>query len=526
MQWWRLTTAGALAMLTACSGGTSPSSTSSGVTGASTAASGATSGTSSSPKTSSPSGDASGSSSGDSAKASCSTAPVADTPAARGVNTSVAAGGIGGYGHPETDVRSENLDLTWNGTTLTGRAAITAAATASTSSLSLDLQAPLTVTKATVDGRAVQVQRSGHVATFDTGALTPGREVTLVIDYSGTPQPVKASTTRTDNAEGLGWITRPDGSVTTFSEPYGTSTWAPVNETPSDKAVFSTTVTTPAKQVGVVNGTPCSGQPQASATGTTTSSWRAREPMAPYLLSLNIGDYRPHEIALAGGRTATVYARPADEALVPGLEDALPWAYSWLTDRLGAYPLENLAVVLTGGSSALETQGLLTLSTQSVMSDARGVLVHELSHQWFGDTVTPRTWNDLWLSEGAAMFVQVQAGHGGVGDAVWKTCASRVSVEGQVSAPKPGHFAEATPYMCGASMFSELRDQIGEDAFWKAMAGWVSSRRFGVATREDFAAYWQKATGKDPRPTLARWFDHASPTMTSTTRPDQPSSSH
>src|SRR5690606_396723 len=77
----------------------------------------------------------------------------------------------------------------------------------------------------------------------------------------------------------------------------------------------------------------------------------------------------------------------------------------WLEQHLGPYPFDSFGIVVVDGESGMETQTMVTLGdTEYSLSAA--VVVHEAAHQWYGDTVTPADWSDVWMNEGMAMYLQ------------------------------------------------------------------------------------------------------------------------
>lgn len=438
--------------------------------------------------------------------------PLGSTPAQRGIGApATSARTTPGFGHSEVDVRSEALDVGWDGRTLTGRADIALAATRPTTTLTLDLSSRLRVTSARLDGRPVPVTRGAHTLTVRTPRLAAGAQHRLAVAYSG--RPVAYRDVWAGRGQGLGWSVRRDGSVTTYAEPVGTSTWAPVNETPADKALFSARVTTRGATTAVFNGVRCGFVRRG---GVATSTFSARAPMPAYLVTLTLGRYRPHAVALGGGRTATIWVRPVDERAVPGLARSLRRSYASLTARLGAYPFPSLGVVVTDGGGAMETQTMISMNRD--LLDEETVL-HELAHQWFGDAVTTRTWDDVWLNEGFAQFMEMQLPTSVFDRSLaLEGCRDAAHDDGQASRVRPGHLLGGGPYLCGALALAQLRDQAGPARFWSAMAGWPRSRPYGTASRADFAAYWRRATGKDASPVLATWLDRVDARTTTRAR--------
>lgn len=437
------------------------------------------------------------------------------TSAARGVNAPVSSGHLRGYGHPQVDIRRSVLDLDWDGTTLRGTADLRLATTSNVTSVPLDLASRLAVRSASVDGRSVPVSRTATGLVLRTGTLRAGSEHAVRITYSGRPAGVTVRLGR--DSEPLGWVRRVDGSVSTFAEPVGASTWMPTNELPSDKAIYSATVRTRAPYTAVFNGVRCG---QTTRAGRTTSTWHASAPMPAYLVTLSVGRYSRYAVALTKGRTAWLYLRPEDLGQRARLVRDIRYAVDRLEARLGPYPFPSLGVVVTGGDSAMETQTMISLSAGSYTT-SRDTIVHELAHQWFGDLVTTATWKDLWLNEGFAQYLQMQEKTmPWYDDASTNAlmCAMTAEADGQAGNVRSGHLLGDGPYICGAMALAELRQQAGAQRFWAALKGWPQSRRYGTATRADFATYWRTATGKDPRPILAKWLDRANERMTTTAK--------
>ena len=81
-----------------------------------------------------------------------------------------------------------------------------------------------------------------------------------------------------------------------------------------------------------------------------------------------------------------------------------PQAVSYLEGLVGRYPFPSLGVLVVPAISAMETQSMVTLG-DSQYTLTRDVIVHEIAHQWYGDTVTPDDWSDLWMNEGMATYL-------------------------------------------------------------------------------------------------------------------------
>lgn len=415
-----------------------------------------------------------------------------------------------GLSNPEVDVLHYFLALDWDGELLSGETTVTFRATQQTSSVRLDLSDVLTVGDVTLDGEPIEHEQGDDAIVFATGALSPGASHSLVVPYVGTPQPTPAPSGRLDMTEGLGWNVGSDGSVYTFQEPYGAFTWYPVNDHPSDKALYDAAITAYGDDVGVFNGTLSSSD---ESDGTTTNWWHLDEPAASYLVTVAIGPYTEHVEATPSGMDISYWLRPQDESLLPRLEDDAEDAFEWAEAHLGDYPFSSLGYVVVGGNSAMETQTMITISREAVeRPDA--VVLHELSHQWFGDSVTPRDWQGLWLNEGWAMYVQqwfeVDTSRsryaGGIKNwPAYDRAARRNS--GPPGDYEPESFGDVNVYLGPALMLDRIRQRIGDEAFTQVVRAWPAEHEGQTVDRAVFTRWLNAETGRDFTSLIAAWLD-------------------
>lgn len=97
---------------------------------------------------------------------------------------------------------------------------------------------------------------------------------------------------------------------------------------------------------------------------------------------------------------------------MPQIDTVVPEALRFVTERLGSFPLRTYGLYATPAGGELETQSLTLLAgselTKGGMEDngSDAVIAHEISHEYFGNSVSPRRWSDLWLNEGHAVYYQ------------------------------------------------------------------------------------------------------------------------
>lgn len=403
--------------------------------------------------------------------------------------------GNGGYDVTHYDL---TLDVDPDGQTLRGTAEITARATQDLSSFNLDL-AGLTVDSATVEGRPAAVNRAGNELTLRTDAtvedrLHKGETFRAVVHYSGSPQTI----TDADDSE-EGWLPTDDGALA-LGEPTGSMAWFPGNHHPSDKASYDLTVTVPKGLTAVSNGVPAG--PPTTKGDRTTYRWRTAEPMASYLATLAVGRFTTKTSTMPGGITVFTAVDPESAGASAATLARVPEVVAWEAEHFGPYPFSSTgAIVDRKGDSgyALETQNRPFFPGPPSI----GLLVHEMAHQWFGDSVTPESWRDMWLNEGLATYAE------------WLWEEEKEDTPAQESfdeaydddanwafppadPPSAADISEQPVYGRGAMVIHKIREAVDDDEeFFALLAGWTKAHRHGNASTKDFNAYVEKATGQD-----------------------------
>jgi aminopeptidase N len=420
------------------------------------------------------------------------------------------------HGDPGVDTLHYGLDLTWLRArrTLSGVADIRLRATAAAPSFQLDLADSLVVSRVTVDGEPAASSHAGDVLRVDVPVVADERYDVRVV-YRGTPRPAHAPTTR-DDFDTIGMNVTRDGQLWTMQEPYGAFTWYPVNDHPSDKALYDVRVTVPRPWVGVSNGRLVSQRRTAKQ---TITRFHLAHPAASYLTTLAVGPYA-HRTATGPHGLPLSYWLPAGS--VGRYLEALrhvPADLRWLERRLGRYPFESAGVVVVPGASAMETQTMITFgrNTWGRPLDAREVMVHELAHQWWGDTVTPSDWRDLWMNEGMAMYLQSRwaAEHT---DMSWPQQVDMFRVfnwmareeQGGPGAYDPEMFATDCVYLCTAMMYETLRKKVGSRDFWRIVRQWPQRQPDANVDRAGFERYAERVTGDELTGFFTRWLNRAS----------------
>jgi len=397
--------------------------------------------------------------------------------------------GNGGY-----DVGHYSLAFTYDPSTrqLDGTATIHATATQDLSRFDLDLRG-FDIGRLTVDGAPATFTRDGQELVITPAAGLPaGAAFTVVVGYRGVPSIV------TDPDESIeGWVPTDDGAFV-VGEPQGSPAWYPANDNPRDKATYDFTVTVPAGLTVMANGVLDS---QTTASGRTTFVWRATSPMAPYLATATLGRFDLTQTTLRGGLPSYVAVDPT--LSTASVLKKLPDIVDFYSSIYGLYPFEAVGAVVDDAKVvgySLETQ------TKPVFDRVpdEATLAHELSHMWFGDSVTLTEWPDIWLHEGFATWSEwIWSEHTGRKSAhKWfKTLYNTPAQDTAFWTPPPGNPGTAvylfngTIYSRGAMTLQALREKVGDGVFFKIMRDWAADHRYGNVTTQQFIALAEQDSG-------------------------------
>jgi aminopeptidase N len=430
-------------------------------------------------------------------------APVRGAPGAPGVGDPYFPGlGNGGY-----DVDHYTLDLTWQADegVLVGSATIEATATQDLSRFNLDLSG-LDVQAVTVAGAEAEVDHDDREVVIDPAEdIAEGDAFTTVVTYRGAPKPIREGTKVFE----LGWHT--DGrEAFVVSEPSGAETFFPVNDHPTDKATYTVRVTAPEDQTVIANGLLASDDD----TGHGTRSWtyEMRDPMASYLVQVAIGDFELIEAEAVGDVTIRhalhrSLAAQAEEA-VAGTADML----TLLDDVFGPYPFDAYGVVAIDEvlGFALETQSITIIGSDLVQSpQADQILLHELAHQWVGNSVSPASWKDIWLNEGFATYAEwlwlERTGQGSAAQTA-RRYEGIPALDLPPGDPGAGELFAPSVYIRGGMALQALREQVGDDHFFEIIRSWVDEHGGDDATTADFIALAERTSGEDLGDLFQRWL--------------------
>ncbi|WP_149261099.1 M1 family metallopeptidase [Actinomadura sp. K4S16] len=413
--------------------------------------------------------------------------------------------GNGGY-----DVTHYHLKTAYDPGTdeLTGTTTIKATATQNLSRFNLDFY-KMNVRSVSVNGRRASYDRTGEreLEITPPKGLRKRSAFTVTVRYDGVPE-VLSGPIIFDLP--YGFVPTRDGA-TVMGEPNGASTWFPANDHPRDKALVTLETTVPRGLKAIGNGRLVK---QWTAHGKDTFLWREDRPMATYLVTNSIGRFNV-------STTTTPKGVPQLDAVDPDIAsdpDALstPRHTTRVTDELagyfGDYPFTSTGSIVENDNvpplnleNALETQTRPTYQSPPI---ERGV-AHEISHQWFGDSVSVRDWKDVWLNEGFAKWVEWYWAekHGGQ--------SAQLSFEQSYENPPPIQpdrppfwdvvLADPTRdqlfhraiYFRGAMTLQALRHKIGDGPFLRLVRTWVAEKRYGNGSTGEFEALAERISGRD-----------------------------
>ncbi|MFG0317161.1 MAG: M1 family metallopeptidase, partial [Planctomycetota bacterium JB042] len=381
---------------------------------------------------------------------------------------------------------------------------VTATARHALSALNLEF-GTLEIASVAVDGAAAAWERSGRELTVTPGRpIERGARFEVAVEYAGTPQPIRSRAFPLP----IGWMAFGDESFV-LSEPEGAASWFPCNDHPSDKALFTFAVTVPEGYTAAANGRRVGVDERED--GARTFRFEADEPMATYLATLAIGAFDVVEGETDDGVPLVHYL---PEGTADDYADRIAFTAEvlpWLAERFGPYPFSSCGAVVAEVPfpGALETQTLPTYASVAFRED---VIVHELAHQWFGNSVTVREWEDIWLAEGFAMFAMWLAeerdgGREAYDDAVREHHAQADGLGIGPPATPPVHdLFGLNVYVRGALVLHRLRVLLGDEAFFEMLRAWSAAKRHGNATTEEFVRHADAFSDDDVAAALEPWL--------------------
>ncbi len=389
--------------------------------------------------------------------------------------------GNGGY---DVQHYSINLAFTPESKAIAATAVLEAVALLDLASFNLDLY-ELTVDSVRVNGISAAFRREeAELVISPAQSIAAGAAFQVAVAYGGVPQPI---VDRAVPFVKLGWQEWDDGYFAAVSQPSGSMNWFPCNNHPLDKATYTLRITVPRPLTAVANGV--LSETIANDDGTRAFVWEMEQPMASYLAIVAIGDFVAVRDDSGAVPIRNFFPARASDASIAGY-DVTRDIMVWLSDMLGPYPFAAYGVVAVPGfPAALETQ---SISIFGASGADELVVLHELLHQWFGNSVTLSQWSDIWLHEGfaayfMALWLEKRLGASAYEDMIRQNFAIGDSLPAP-SEPEQSQLLSPSVYSRGALVLHALRSEVGEETFFEILRTFYSENAYGNVSTADFIA--------------------------------------
>ena len=337
------------------------------------------------------------------------------------------------------------------------------------------------------------------------GAADRPETRTLTINYHGAP------------SSGLVFNAEREQIYTVFS----TSQWMVAVDDPSARATLRLRLMLPREWTASASGREIARREVAG--NKVVVEWEQDRPVPTYTFGFAAGAFS--EVTDRAGRTALRFlGRDFTESELRRVFGETAQMMSFFEERSGVpYPGNTYAQALVARTAGQEMAGLSIVSEEygrAVIADtsAIGLLAHELAHQWWGNMVTCHAWTEFWLNEGFATYMAAAYREQRFGrDAYLKDVESMKTRYEQVRArgndrplvfpswDRPTADDRTIVYQKGAYALHQLRELLGDAAFWTGIRRYTSEYVGRSVTTRDFRNAMEKASGRDLRAFFDRW---------------------
>ncbi|MEK7831488.1 MAG: M1 family metallopeptidase, partial [Acidobacteriota bacterium] len=423
---------------------------------------------------------------------------------------------------PKVDALHYAFQLTLNDENdeITGEATITLRFTgAGVTEIALDLASAsngkgMTVAEVSSGGASVAFKHQADRVILSLSAPPPaGEQRQFIVRYRGVP------------ANGLRMLKNKFGERVFFSEnwPNNARQWLPMIDHPYDKATSEFIITAPVKYQVVANG--LLQEETDLGDGRRLTHWKQSVPIASWLNAIGVAQFSVHHDGLVRGVPHQTWVYSQERAIGPAwFETKSRQAMEFFSERIGPYSYEKLANVEAAGfGGGTEHASAIFYGEKSILERPdTGLIAHEIAHQWFGNSVTEKDWDDVWLSEGfATYFTLLVAEHYEGRDAF--VAGLKRSREGVFALEKqmPGNAVlhnnladmkkvlNRIIYQKGGWTLHMLRHRMGTEKFWAGIRDYYQRYRNGSATTEDFRRVMEQHSGLELSAFFQQWLARA-----------------
>ena len=377
------------------------------------------------------------------------------------------------------------------------------------SALHFDFSSALTVDMVKFHGQNLTFsQTAPYLLTIPLPGVLPENVLdSISITYHGTPP-----------ASGFGSFYQGDHGgapvIWTLSEPFGAQDWWPCKNGLTDKLdSIDVIVTCPDGNRVASNGRLVS---EKLVGADKVFHWKHRYPIAPYLVAIGVTNYAHFDLSVPltdGTQLPMVnYVYPEDlQYAMDGTAEVVK-VLSFYDSLFVKYPFSNEKY----GHAQFGWGGGMEHQTMSFVTDySLGLLAHELAHQWFGDMITCGKWEDIWLNEGFATYLEGLSRERFAPDiwAIWKSSklggitsqpGGSVWVDDTTSVNRI--FSGRLTYSKGAYLLHMLRWKLGSDAFFAGLRNYSNDRKYQFGSTDQLRQHLEQASGVSLGEFFADWF--------------------
>ena len=296
---------------------------------------------------------------------------------------------------------------------------------------------------------------------------------------------------------------------------FSTSQWMIALDDPDARATLRLRLTIPREWKGAASGRHVSRR--LSGPDKQLIEWRQDRPVPTYTFGFAVGGFS-EVTEIAAGVTLQYLGRGFSAEDLRRVFDESARMIAFFAERAGvAYPGTTYSQALVARTAGQEMAGLSIVSEEygrAVMADpsVSGLIAHELAHQWWGNMVTCHAWTEFWLNEGFATFMAAAYREQRFGrEAYLADIASMKARYEQVRArgndrplvfpnwDRPTADDRTLVYQKGGYVLHELRELIGDAAFWSGIRRYTVEHFGKSVTSADVRAAMEQASGKDLR---------------------------